>query len=159
MTMRAYNEGSRALGGWVAKSLDMMRHHPDETVRAQADDFTALMTPVVKALFTDLGFESTSIGMQVYGGHGFVRDHGVEQLVRDSRISMIYEGTNGVQRSTSSAARWARHTGRLLRSFFHPCSPGSTRRWRTTTSPTSPSRSPRRSARCSSPRRTSPRRG
>ena len=120
MTMRAYNEGSRALGGWVAKSLDMMKHHPDETVRAQADDFTALMTPVVKALFTDLGFESTSIGMQVFGGHGFVRDHGVEQLVRDSRISMIYEGTNGVQALDLVGRKMGAHTGRLLRSFFHP---------------------------------------
>lgn len=120
MTIRAYNEGCRALGSWVARSLDMMEHHPDPDVRKQADDFSALMTPVVKALFTDFGFEATNIGMQVYGGHGFIRDHGVEQFVRDSRISMIYEGTNGVQALDLVGRKLPAHTGRYLRSFFHP---------------------------------------
>ena len=120
MTMRAYNEGARALGGWVARSLDVMHHHPDAAVRQQAEDFAALMTPVVKALFTDLGFEATNIGMQVYGGHGFIRDHGVEQYVRDSRISMIYEGTNGIQALDLVGRKLPAHTGRYLRSFFHP---------------------------------------
>ncbi|MDQ0314333.1 acyl-CoA dehydrogenase C-terminal domain-containing protein [Amorphus orientalis] len=120
MTMRAYNEGCRALGTWVARSLDMMEHHPDEEVRKQADDFSALMTPIVKALFTDMGFETTNIAMQVYGGHGYIQDHGMEQIVRDSRISMIYEGTNGVQALDLVGRKMPAHTGRLLRSFFHP---------------------------------------
>lgn len=120
MTMRAYNEGARALGGWVARSLDLMKHHPDAAVRQQSEDFMALMTPVVKALFTDLGFEAANLGVQVYGGHGFIRDHGVEQYVRDSRIAMIYEGTNGVQALDLVGRKMQAHTGRLLRSFFHP---------------------------------------
>ncbi|WP_334176401.1 acyl-CoA dehydrogenase C-terminal domain-containing protein, partial [Pseudoxanthobacter sp.] len=120
MTMRAFNEGARALGCWVAKALDMSHHHPDPEARLEAEDFTSLMTPVVKALFTDLGFETTNIGMQVYGGHGFIRDHGVEQYVRDSRISMIYEGTNGVQALDLVGRKMPAHMGRYLRRFFHP---------------------------------------
>ena len=120
MTMRANVEGCRALGGWVARNLDMMKHHPDPETRKEAEDFTALMTPIVKALFTDLGFETASIGMQVYGGHGFIRDHGMEQYVRDSRISMIYEGTNGVQALDLVGRKMPAHMGRYLRAFFHP---------------------------------------
>ncbi len=97
LTIRAYAEGCRALGGWVARELDELERSDDPDVRKRAEDFTALMTPIVKALFTDLGFEATNIGMQVYGGHGYIRANGMEQLVRDARISMIYEGTNGVQ--------------------------------------------------------------
>ena len=85
------------MGGWVARELDEMERSDDPDTRKRAEDFTALMTPIVKALFTDLGFEATNIGMQVYGGHGYIRANGMEQLVRDARISMIYEGTNGVQ--------------------------------------------------------------
>ncbi|MET0368854.1 MAG: acyl-CoA dehydrogenase C-terminal domain-containing protein [Methylobacterium sp.] len=120
MTIRAYNEGCRALGAWVARSLDVMEHHPDPAERRRAEDFSALMTPVVKALFTDLGFESASLGMQVYGGHGFIRDHGMEQYVRDARISMIYEGTNGIQALDLVGRKLPAHAGRYLRSFFHP---------------------------------------
>ncbi len=120
MTIRAYNEGCRALGAWVARSLDVMEHHPDPAERRRAEAFSALMTPVVKALFTDLGFESASIGMQVYGGHGFIRDHGMEQYVRDARISMIYEGTNGIQALDLVGRKLPAHAGRYLRSFFHP---------------------------------------
>ncbi|MDE4912151.1 acyl-CoA dehydrogenase C-terminal domain-containing protein [Methylobacterium sp. 092160098-2] len=120
MAIRAYNEGARALGGWVARSLDVMERHPDPAERRRAEDFSALMTPVVKALFTDLGFEAASIGLQVYGGHGFIRDHGMEQYVRDARISMIYEGTNGVQALDLVGRKLPAHAGRLLRGFFHP---------------------------------------
>ncbi|MCJ2014696.1 acyl-CoA dehydrogenase C-terminal domain-containing protein [Methylobacterium sp. J-076] len=120
MTIRAYNEGARALGGWVARSLDVMERHPDPAERRRAEDFSALMTPIVKALFTDLGFEAASLGMQVYGGHGFIRGHGMEQYVRDARISMIYEGTNGVQALDLVGRKLPAHAGRFLRSFFHP---------------------------------------
>ncbi len=120
MTIRAYNEGCRALGAWVASSLDVMEHHPDPAERRRAEDFSALMTPIVKALFTDLGYEAASIGMQVYGGHGFIRDHGMEQYVRDARISMIYEGTNGIQALDLVGRKLPAHAGRYLRSFFHP---------------------------------------
>ncbi|MFG1361107.1 acyl-CoA dehydrogenase C-terminal domain-containing protein [Xanthobacter pseudotagetidis] len=120
MTMRAYNEGCRALAGWVARALDLMERAEDPEERKRAEDFTALMTPIVKALFTDLGFEATSMGMQVYGGHGYIRDHGMEQYVRDARIAMIYEGTNGVQALDLVGRKLPAHMGRYLRSFFHP---------------------------------------
>ena len=122
LTIRAYTEGCRALGGWVARELDEMERSADPDVRKRAEDFTALMTPVVKALFTDLGFEATNIGMQVYGGHGYIRDHGMEQLVRDARISMIYEGTNGIQALDLVGRKLPQGAGRMLRTFFHPVS-------------------------------------
>ncbi|OJX79961.1 acyl-CoA dehydrogenase C-terminal domain-containing protein [Magnetospirillum sp. 64-120] len=120
LTQRAYVEGCRALGAWAAKSLDVKNHHPDARVRQDADDFVQLITPVIKALMTDLGFESTNLGMQVLGGHGFIREHGMEQYVRDCRISQIYEGTNGIQALDLVGRKMPAHAGRLLRSFFHP---------------------------------------
>ncbi|HBK06877.1 MAG TPA: acyl-CoA dehydrogenase [Acetobacteraceae bacterium] len=122
LTVRCYTEGCRALGGWVARELDEMERSDDPDARKRAEDFTALMTPVVKALFTDLGFEATNIGMQVYGGHGYIRDHGMEQLVRDARISMIYEGTNGIQALDLVGRKLPQGAGRMLRTFFHPVS-------------------------------------
>ena len=120
LTIRGYTEGCRALGGWVARELDELQRSDDPQARQRADDFTALMTPVVKALFTDLGFEATNIGMQVYGGHGYIRDNGMEQLVRDARISMIYEGTNGIQALDLVGRKLPQGAGRMLRTFFHP---------------------------------------
>ncbi|MBB5371973.1 acyl-CoA dehydrogenase C-terminal domain-containing protein [Acidocella aromatica] len=115
LTIRAYNEGCRAMGVWVAQALDAAEKG-DEA----AADFVALMTPIVKALFTDLGFESASLGVQVYGGHGYIRDHGMEQFVRDARIAMIYEGTNGVQALDLIGRKLPANFGRSLRRFFHP---------------------------------------
>jgi alkylation response protein AidB-like acyl-CoA dehydrogenase len=120
LTMRAYAEGCRALSGWVARALDDAERSEDPERRQQAEDFTALMTPIVKAVFTDLGFEAASLGVQVHGGHGYIRDHGVEQYVRDARISMIYEGTNGIQALDLVGRKMPAHAGRYLRSFFHP---------------------------------------
>ena len=120
LTMRAYTEGCRALGGWVSRELDEMERSSDPETRKRAEDFTALLTPVVKALFTALGFEATNLGMQVFGGHGYIRDHGMEQLVRDARISMIYEGTNGVQALDLVGRKLPQGAGRLLKTFFHP---------------------------------------
>ncbi len=122
MTIRAYTEGCRALGGWVARQLDEAAHAEDAASREAAEDFAALMTPLVKALFTDLGFEMASLGLQVYGGHGYIRDHGVEQYVRDARISMLYEGTNGVQALDMVGRKLGANMGRSLRRFFHPVS-------------------------------------
>jgi len=118
--MRAYNEGCRALGVWVANALDHMERLPDSPERADAEDFIALMTPVVKSLFTDLGFEAANLGLQTYGGHGFIVDHGMEQFVRDGRIAMIYEGTNGVQALDLVGRKLPANMGRSLRRFFHP---------------------------------------
>src|SRR3984885_12839851 len=122
LTIRSYTEGCRALGGWVARELDEMERSDDPDARKRAEDFTALMTPIVKALFTDLGFEATNIGMQVYGGHGYIRGNGMEQLVRDARISMLYEGTNGVQALDLVGRKLPQGAGRMLRTFFHPVS-------------------------------------
>jgi alkylation response protein AidB-like acyl-CoA dehydrogenase len=120
MTMRAYNEGCRALGVWVANALDRMERSEDPEERQEADDFVALMTPVVKALFTDLGFEAANLALQTYGGHGFIVDHGMEQFVRDARIAMIYEGTNGIQALDLVGRKLPANMGRSLRRFFHP---------------------------------------
>ena len=120
MTMRANNEGCRALGAWVSRALDAEKFTDDPAVRQQAEDFIALMTPVVKALFTDLGFETANLATQCYGGHGYIRESGVEQYVRDARITMIYEGTNGVQALDLVGRKLPANMGRALRSFFHP---------------------------------------
>jgi alkylation response protein AidB-like acyl-CoA dehydrogenase len=120
MTMRAYNEGCRALGVWVANALDRMERSRDSAEREAAADFVALLTPVVKALFTDLGFESTNLALQTHGGHGYIVEHGIEQLLRDARITMIYEGTNGVQALDLVGRKLPANMGRSLRSFIRP---------------------------------------
>jgi alkylation response protein AidB-like acyl-CoA dehydrogenase len=120
MTVRAYIEGCRALSGWVATKLDLEDKATDPVARQEAEDFVALMTPVVKAFFTDLGFELSSMALQVYGGHGYIRDHGMEQLVRDARICMIYEGANGIQALDLVGRKLGANMGRNLRGFFHP---------------------------------------
>jgi alkylation response protein AidB-like acyl-CoA dehydrogenase len=122
MTMRVYAEGSRAVGGWVAHAMDVSEATDDPALKEEMEDFIALMTPVVKALFTDLGFEASNMAVQVYGGHGFIREHGVEQYVRDCRISQLYEGTNGIQALDLVGRKMPAHMGRYLRRFFHPVS-------------------------------------
>ncbi len=122
MTMRVSAEGCRAVGIWVARAMDVAAHSADAAEREEAADFVALMTPVVKALFTDLGFEAASLGVQVYGGHGYIREHGMEQYVRDARIAMLYEGTNGIQALDLVGRKMPAHAGRYLRRFFHPVS-------------------------------------
>ena len=97
LTQRAYAEGARMFASWIALEIDKELSHPDETVRKDAADNVALLTPIVKAFITDNAFECTNHGVQVYGGHGFVAEWGMEQYVRDARITQIYEGTNGVQ--------------------------------------------------------------
>lgn len=120
LTQRAYIEGCRALAVWVSHEIDCEHDHQDPRRRNQAADFVALMTPVVKALLTDLAFETCNLGMQVYGGHGYIREWGMEQYVRDARITQIYEGTNGVQALDLVGRKMSAHAGRYLRTFFHP---------------------------------------
>ncbi len=122
LTMKAFTEGARALSFWTGMNLDISQKHPDEKVRAEADDLVALLTPVIKAYQTDMGFECASLAMQVYGGHGYIWEHGVEQYARDARIAMIYEGTNGIQALDLVGRKMAQGYGRLLRRFFHPVS-------------------------------------
>jgi alkylation response protein AidB-like acyl-CoA dehydrogenase len=97
LNVRSFVEAGRALAGWTALQLDRAASHPDSGERAKADALVALLTPVVKAAFTDIGFEAAVQAQQVFGGHGYIREWGMEQFVRDARIAQIYEGTNGVQ--------------------------------------------------------------
>ncbi|MEM7405257.1 MAG: acyl-CoA dehydrogenase C-terminal domain-containing protein [Pseudomonadota bacterium] len=120
LTMRASVEGGRGLAMWIATELDISHHHPDPERRREADDFVQLMTPIVKAYCTDLGLDCANLGIQIMGGHGYVRDHGMEQLSRDARITQIYEGTNGIQALDLVGRKLGAHTGRYLRGFFHP---------------------------------------
>ena len=96
LTARAYAEGGRAFATWVALQSDLL-HHPDPAIAKDADDMMALMTPIVKAFMTDNGYFSATACQQVFGGHGYISEWGVEQMVRDARINMIYEGTNTIQ--------------------------------------------------------------
>jgi len=97
LTAKAYAEGGRALSTFCAVLIDKELHHPDEKVRKDSAELVALLTPIVKAFLTDNGWTATTLSQQVYGGHGFIKEWGMEQFVRDARINMIYEGTNGVQ--------------------------------------------------------------
>jgi hypothetical protein len=97
MTMRAYNEGSRAFSTYVARYLDIAKFSDNDQESQHAEAMVALLTPVAKAYLTDRGLDSCVFGQQVFGGHGYIREWGQEQLVRDVRIAQIYEGTNGIQ--------------------------------------------------------------
>jgi alkylation response protein AidB-like acyl-CoA dehydrogenase len=97
LTQKAYAEAGRAFTYWAALNIDKELSHADESVRQEAADFVALLTPVIKAFLTDNAFEGTNMAMQIYGGHGFISEWGMEQYVRDARINMIYEGTNSIQ--------------------------------------------------------------
>ena len=97
MTSRAYTEAGRAFTTWTALLIDREHAHPDPAVREEADALMALLTPVVKAFITDNSFETTNLCLQVFGGHGYINEWGMDQFVRDARINMIYEGSNGIQ--------------------------------------------------------------
>ena len=97
LNMKSIIEGERALCFWLSQQTEVSLYHEDVNIKKEASDFVSLMTPVVKTMFTDLGMEITSDAMQVFGGYGYTKDQGIEQLYRDNRITPIYEGTNSVQ--------------------------------------------------------------
>ena len=97
LNMKSMIEGERALSFWLAQQTEVSLYHSDSKIKQQASDLVSLMTPVVKSLFTDMGMEITSDAMQIFGGYGYTKDQGIEQLYRDNRITPIYEGTNSVQ--------------------------------------------------------------
>ena len=97
LTQKTLVEGSRMLAAYCARQLDLEHGHPEPSYRKAASKRAALLIPIVKAFFTDMGQEVASLGVQVYGGHGYIRERGMEQLMRDSRITQLYEGTNGIQ--------------------------------------------------------------
>jgi alkylation response protein AidB-like acyl-CoA dehydrogenase len=117
LTAKAYAEGGRALANFCALLLDKELHHPDEKVRKDCGELVALLTPIVKAFITDNGWTATSACMQVYGGHGYIKEWGMEQYVRDSRINMIYEGTNTVQSLDLLGRKVLGNNGATLRKF------------------------------------------
>ena len=117
---KAVTEAGRALAYWTGLNLDIAEKHEDETTKQEADDLVALLTPIVKAYLTDMGTEIANESMQVYGGHGYIAEWGMEQYVRDARIAQIYEGTNGIQALDLVGRKMGQGFGRLLRRFFHP---------------------------------------
>ncbi len=118
MQMRAWNEGARALVLWGSLQVDLMRRSQDEAERQQAEDLLGLLTPVIKGYCTDKGFEAAVLAQQVFGGHGYIREHGVEQFVRDARIAQIYEGTNGIQAMDLVGRKLPKDGGRAIRAFL-----------------------------------------
>ncbi|MFZ1418802.1 MAG: acyl-CoA dehydrogenase C-terminal domain-containing protein [Burkholderiaceae bacterium] len=117
LTQRAYAEGARAFTYWIALEIDKELSHPDEAVRQAAADNVALLTPIIKAFLTDNAFECTNHGVQVFGGHGFIAENGMEQYVRDARITQLYEGTNGVQALDLLGRKVLGDMGAKLRAF------------------------------------------
>ena len=117
LTAKAYAEGARAFTSYVALQIDRELHHPDEDVRKEAADEVALLTPIVKAFLTDNGWIATSECLQVFGGHGYIAEWGMEQYVRDARINMIYEGTNTIQSLDLLGRKILMDNGAKLRKF------------------------------------------
>ena len=117
MNVKATTESMRALCIYTAMKIDLAEDHPDENVRQEADDFAALMTPIIKAYCTDRGFLNCSESLQVLGGSGFTKEYPLEQYLRDVRITMIYEGTNGIQALDLVGRKLTMHQGRLLQTF------------------------------------------
>ena len=118
MEARAYNEAGRALVLWGALQVDLIRRSPDEAERQTADDLLGLITPVIKGYLTDKGFKAAIEAQQVFGGHGYIREHGMEQFVRDARITQIYEGTNGIQAMDLVGRKLPKEGGRAIRSYL-----------------------------------------
>ena len=115
---RAFNEGARALALWGALQVDLSHKAQTEAERQLADDLISLLTPVIKGVFTDKGYETATWSQQVYGGHGYIAEWGMEQFVRDARIAQIYEGTNGVQAMDLVGRKLGANGGRGVMAYF-----------------------------------------
>jgi len=118
LKVRAHNEAGRCFAMYVSKYLDLAKYSDDTEERAQAADRVALMTPVAKAFLTDKAFEACVDAQQVFGGHGYVREWGMEQLVRDTRIAQIYEGTNGVQAMDLVGRKLVKNRGAFVHGYL-----------------------------------------
>ena len=116
--MKALNEGIRALTLWVGSQFDIIKSSENNKLKKQSENIIALMTPILKSFSTDLGCESSNLALQIYGGHGYIKDHGMEQLVRDARIAPIYEGTNGIQALDLIGRKMQFNDGEIFNSFF-----------------------------------------
>jgi acyl-CoA dehydrogenase len=118
LTIRAFNEAARAMVVWTALKSDVAHRSSDPKDRQEADDHMGLMTPIMKGVMTGTGFANTVMAQQMYGGHGYIAEQGMEQFVRDARISMIYEGANGVQALDLVGRKLPRDGGRAIMAFF-----------------------------------------
>jgi len=118
MESRAWNEAGRGLVLWGALQVDLLRRSPDEAERQTADDLLGLITPVIKGYLTDKGLQAAVHAQQILGGHGYIREHGMEQFVRDARITQIYEGTNGIQAMDLVGRKLPKDGGRGVRALF-----------------------------------------
>lgn len=117
LTQKSIAEGGRALIGYLAQLVDIGHASTDETEKANAETKMALLTPIAKAFLTELGLECTSHGIQVFGGHGFIKEWGMEQLMRDTKISCLYEGTTGIQALDLLARKILGSKGAILKPF------------------------------------------
>jgi acyl-CoA dehydrogenase len=118
MTIKSFNEAARALVVWTALTADLHHRSPDEKTRQAADDHMGLLTPVLKGVLTDQGFANAVMAQQMFGGHGYIVEHGMEQFVRDARIAMLYEGANGIQALDLVGRKLPKDAGRALQAFF-----------------------------------------
>ncbi|HEY6701834.1 MAG TPA: acyl-CoA dehydrogenase C-terminal domain-containing protein [Pseudolabrys sp.] len=119
MSIRAFNEAARALVMWTALKSDVAHRSDDENERQGADDHMGLLTPVIKGVLTDSGFANAVLAQQVFGGHGYIAEHGMEQFVRDARIAQIYEGANGIQALDLVGRKLGKDGGRAIMAFFN----------------------------------------
>ena len=119
LNMKSIIEGERALCFWLSQQTEVSLNHDDEKVKQEASDFVSLLTPVVKTMFTDLGMEITSEAMQIYGGYGYTKDQGIEQLYRDNRITPIYEGTNSVQAADLVFRKLVNKNGDIINKYLN----------------------------------------
>jgi hypothetical protein len=119
LSIKAFNEAARALVLWTALKSDVAHRSEDGPERQQADDHMGLMTPVLKGVLTDLGFENAVKAQQMFGGHGYIEEWGMSQFVRDARIAMIYEGANGIQAMDLVGRKLPRDGGRAVMAFFN----------------------------------------
>ncbi|MEM6603159.1 MAG: acyl-CoA dehydrogenase C-terminal domain-containing protein [Pseudomonadota bacterium] len=118
MHLKVFNEAARAFIADISLKFDLSHHHPDEKVKEKMDDYVSLMTPVVKGYLTDKAFDLTVMAQQVYGGHGYIKEWGMDQFVRDSRIAMIYEGANGIQGLDLVGRKLGKNGGRAVMSYI-----------------------------------------
>src|SRR5688500_2958462 len=118
MEMKSFNEAARALVLWGALQVDIFRRAQTEEERVAAEDLLGLLTPVIKGYLTDKGFEAAISAQQIHGGHGYIREWGMEQFVRDARIAQIYEGTNGIQALDLVGRKLGANGGRAIQAFL-----------------------------------------
>jgi len=116
--MKSLNEGIRGLMIWVGYQFDIINSTHDNNIKNKSENIIALMTPILKSFASEVGCESSNIALQIYGGHGYIQDHGIEQLVRDARITTIYEGTNGIQAIDLIGRKMQMKDGKIIDDFF-----------------------------------------